>query len=83
MGQFIECFIPSVNCFTITFYWALPYSLVNGLPAMGNTLTLNTLPRLKASFQSEDKPNSAILIFILEMINVLELPCILGESLSL
>lgn len=31
MGQFTECFIPTDNCFIITFYWALPYSLVNGL----------------------------------------------------
>lgn len=84
MVWFIESFIPTDNCFIITFYWALPYSLAGSeWLAVGNTLTLNTLPRSKTSFQSEEKSNSAILIFILEVIGVIQLPCILGENLTL
>lgn len=77
MVRFVECFISTVNCFIYLFflYWALPNSLVGSKwLAVGNALTLSSLPRSKASFQFEDMPIGAILI--LGMMNFIELPCI-------
>ena len=51
--------------------------------AVGNALTLHSLPRPKASFQSEDNPTGAILIIILGMMNFIELPYSLSESPTL
>lgn len=81
-GQVRRMFYP--QCCFIIFYWALPYSLVGSKRlAVGNALTLHSLPRPKVSFQCEDNPTGAILIIILGIMNFIELPYSLSESPAL